>query len=264
MNRATSQETVEAWAEAYIGTDVLATKLCPPPPPTTWQRDRAATRIERPGRPPELEIVDRAPRMPRSLRSPEARARILHRFLHHELQAAELMAWAILAFPDTPADFRAGLLAVMQDELRHMAMYERHMQTLGYAFGDFPVRDWFWERVPSCETPLQFVACLGIGFEGGNLEHAARFAERFRAVGDEVGAEVQDQVGVEEVAHVRFAVTWFHHFGGPLEFDRWVAELPEPLSPMVMRGRPLHEKRRSAAGLSAAFIRALDAWQPDL
>ena len=51
----------------------------------------------------------RAPKSPgpEALRAPERRAALVHTFLHHELQAAELMCWAILAFPDTPEAFRA-------------------------------------------------------------------------------------------------------------------------------------------------------------
>lgn len=253
---------VERWARWYIGTRELACKLAPGGPPERWAASPAPLRLTAPGRPPELRVVERAPRMPRSLRSAEARARVMHRFLHHELQAAELMAWALLAFPETPRAFREGLLEVLQDEVRHMQLYAEHIRALGFEVGDFPVRDWFWQRVPSCETPAAFVACMGIGFEGGNLEHSARFADAFRAVGDERGAAIQDQVGQEEVAHVRFAVGWFRRFVGGLDFERWQAHLPEPLSPMVMRGRPLHGERRRLAGLEPAFLEALEAWEP--
>ncbi len=117
--------------------------------------------------------------------------------------------------------------------------------------------------MPACETPRQFVACIGIGFEGGNLDHSARFAAEFRECGDEEGAQVQELVGREEVAHVRFAVHWFHAFGDDtLTFEDWVGALPPPLSPLVMRGRPLQHARRAAAGLDDAFLAALEAWTP--
>ncbi len=56
---------------------------------------------------------------------------------------------------------------------------------------------------------MGFVAALGIGLEGANLDHTARFAERFRAVGDEAGAALQERICAEEVPHVRFAASWF-------------------------------------------------------
>src|SRR4051812_17966955 len=146
-------------------------------------------RLTTPGRPPELVAARRGERTPKqeALEQPHYRARTLHTFLHHELQAAELMCWAILAFPAAPPSFRSGLAKIARDEVRHMRMYRDYLVTLGHAFGDFPVRDWFWERVPASKTPAHFVATLGMGFEGGNLDHTARFRDRFRASGDRRG-----------------------------------------------------------------------------
>ncbi|MEJ7732652.1 MAG: DUF455 family protein [Polyangiaceae bacterium] len=229
----------------FIRCDDAEQKLAPPPPPPRWEADGGEAppprRLLAPGRPPAWTITARSPKTPRAgaLVSAVRRAQLFHSFLHHELQAAELMGWALLAFPETPRDFRAGLLRILGDELRHCRMYRAHLAELGHAVGDFAVRDWFWARVPSVRTPLSFVATMGIGFEGGNLDHSARFAERLRGAGDVRGAELSERVGAEEVAHVRFAVRWFREWAGTADFARWVAELPAPLSPMVMRGRPL-------------------------
>src|SRR6185312_12441409 len=141
------------------------------------------------------------------------RARALHAFLHHELQAAELMAWAVLAFPETPLEFREGLVRIAKDEIRHMRIYAEQIERLGFHVGDFEVRDWFWERVPTARTPASFVAVMGLGLESANLEHAASFAARFRAAGDEDGARAQEIVAREEIAHVRFGVRWFEELG---------------------------------------------------
>jgi uncharacterized ferritin-like protein (DUF455 family) len=198
---------------------------------------------------------------PEALRAPERRARIAHTFLHHELQAAELMCWAILAFPRSPEKFRLGLAKIACDEVRHMGMYADYLASLGCAFGDFPVRDWFWERVPSAETPAHFVATMGMGFEGGNLDHTVRFAERFRAVGDRNGAKLQETIFEEEIPHVRFGLRWFRSLTGASDFSSWVRYLPAPLSPMVMRGNPLEREGRARAGFSASFIDELDQWR---
>ncbi len=144
-----------------------------------------------------------------------------------------------------------------------MRMYAEEIARLGYAIGAFPVRDWFWERVPACPDPASFVAVMGLGFESGNLEHAASFALRFREAGDERGARVQELVAREEVAHVRFGARWFESFTGGLDFDTWRRSLPPPLSPMLMRGRPLNRDARRRAGVPEAFLDALERWQPD-
>src|SRR2546430_2292140 len=79
----------------------------------------AAIRIAAPGRPTELAIVaGRQARVPpvAGMRDPAQRARILHALANHELQAIELFAWAVLAYPDTPVAFRRGLVAILADE----------------------------------------------------------------------------------------------------------------------------------------------------
>ena len=168
----------------------------------------------------------------------------------------------MLAFPDTPEAFRGGLVGIARDEIRHMRLYREAIERLGHRFGDFAVRDWFWERVPSCATPASFVAVMGLGVESANLEHTASFAARFREAGDEEGARVQELVGREELAHVRFGARWFEHFTGGLDFDAWRRLLPPPLSPLLMRGKPIARKARRRAGQPEAFIDALDAWEP--
>ncbi len=254
--------TVERWARDYVLARDLAHKLAPPPRPRAWAERPQPERVAAPGRPPELTVAARSPKPlgPRALEHPERRARLVHTFLHHELQAAELMAWAVLAFPETPRAFRVGLLGVMADELRHMALYASYLTGHGFRFGDFPVRDWFWERVPSCLTPAAFVATLGVGVEGANLDHTRRFAERFRAAGDDEGARLQETVGREEIPHVRFARRWLARFAGKDDFDAWRAELPPPLSPLLMRGVPMDRPARLRAGYTEDFLDRLAAY----
>lgn len=258
-------DTIERWAFDYVTTTDLAWKRAPPPPPRAWAPRSIPLRVARPGRPPELRITSRAPKTPgrEALRAPERRAALVHTFLHHELQAAELTCWAILAFADAPEAFRAGLLGVARDEIRHLALYEAHLATLGARFGGFPVRDWFWERIPLSASPAHFLAAFGIGLEGANLDHTARFTERFEAAGDPAGAALQARIGAEEVPHVRFALRWFERFTGELTFAVWARHLPPPLSPLLMRGQPLNREARLRAGFPEPFVDELSRWRAE-
>ena len=259
--------TVERWCEKLVSAVTLAGKVAPPPPPdlradASWGPRSDPLRLAAPGRPPELSVVARAPGAPRpeAVRDPGARARLLHTFVHHELQAAELFAWGVLAFPATPREFRAGLVRLALEELEHLRLYLALLEGLGRRYGDFPVRDWFWQRVPSCTTPESFVALQGLGLEGANLEHAARYAAAFRRIGDEPSAAVLEQVGREEIAHVAFARHWFERFtGAALDYERWKAALPPPLSPAILRGKPLNLDARRRAGLDEQFLARLAA-----
>jgi len=255
--------TVEDWARAYLSSPSLAYKCAPPPWPESWSEGDASSDL-RPVRPPELVVTRDKPKSVKlgGVKNPRTRAELIHKFWHHELQAAELMCWAVLRYPETPRDFRRGLLRIARDEIRHMALYAEHLQLLGYELGAFPVRDWFWERVPTCRNALEFVAFLGMGLEGANLEHTERFAGWFRAVGDERGADIQDQVGREEVAHVRFATRWFREWTGDVDFDAWCAQLPPPITPLLLKGKNLRWDLRRKAEMPDPFLEQLEAWLP--
>lgn len=259
--------TASDWARAYIRAERITDKLAPPVRPDLSAeapgcgQSVAPERLAGPGRAASLSVVDRAERIPRAgaLRETSARAKLLHVFLHHEIQAAELFAWAFLAFPQAPLEFRRGLLRILDDEVRHAAMYAKRLGELGARYGDHAVRDWFWERTLQCESPLQYVALMGLGFEGGNLEHAQRFSLQLAEAGDDTSAGLVAQVGREEIAHVRFAAEWFCRWTGRAledgpDFDVWSAALPRPLTPAVLHGTPVDRERRGKAGLSAEFL----------
>lgn len=262
LDPALAAGTLEAWAWEVIHTPDLEAKLMPGPPPTRLGVGLESRRPGAPSRPAPLQVHARADKSPKAgaLARPEVRAKLLHVFLHHELQAAEIFCWAILAFPETPESFRRGLAKIAADELRHARAYRTQVERLGSKLGDFPVRDWFWERFVDCHSPLEFVALMGLGFEGGNLDHCATWSERFRAVGDEEGAGCQEEIGEEEVEHVAFAAHWFRRWHGDLEFESWRLALPAPLTPTVLRGRPFNREARLRAGCSEGFLQEFEAW----
>lgn len=252
--------TVERWAWEFVSSPRLADKLAPPQPPTIWENPTHAYLVTNPGRPAQLVPRENKKKTPK-VQLPERRAEVLHTFLHHELQAAELMAWAILAFPTTPTAFRRGLLSLCRDEIRHLQMYRDHLETLGHPFGSFTINDWFWKRVPTDNpTPAHFVARLGIAFEGANLDHGARYTAAFAAAGDARAAAIQAQIVEEEVPHTAFALHWFEVFTGDVAFDRWRTYLPKPISPVMARGLPLNVEARLRAGYSREFLSALAGW----
>jgi len=257
--------TVESWARAFVLSRDPAEKVAPPTPPSEWDLQPIEERLVAPGRPPSWTISNVGSRTPATaaLSEPRLAARLLHTFLHHELQAAELMAWALLAFPETPMEFRQGLLRIAEDELRHLRGYAALLSELGFHIGDFPVRDWFWERVPSCATPGQFCALMGMGLEAANLEHAPAFAHKFAAVGAKRVAEYLREVAHDEVQHVRFGVRWFGHFVGPIDFETWRKTLPAPLTPLLMRGKRMDVGVRLDGGRSLRFVEDLRSWTPD-
>jgi uncharacterized ferritin-like protein (DUF455 family) len=253
---------VQAWAQELLSVPTASAALGLGKPPVRTSNSSARQAPDRPARlegrvPPVRDGSKRSFRRS-SLGRPRGRAELLARFAHHELQAAELMAWALLRFGGTPRAFRAGLARIAWEELEHARLLERRVRELGHDPEEFGRRDWFWERVVQVAGPGEFCAMMGLGLEGANLEHAELWAERLHAAGDEVSARIQERIGREELAHVRFARRWFERFLGPLEFDRWAAALPAPLTPGLLRGPRMAREARLAAGFDADFIAALE------
>src|SRR4029079_5018404 len=97
-------------------------KRTPPPDDLVLEDAGSPLRLAAPGRPATLQIVPGpAARVPpiAGMRDPAQRVRILHALANHELQAIELFAWALLAFPDAPIAFRRGLVAILAPESWH-------------------------------------------------------------------------------------------------------------------------------------------------
>ena len=256
---------IRDFARTVLETEDLAVKLTPPRQELTDEEPGPAERAVGPGRPPHLRFaLDARSRADtpsvEGMHDPAQRPRILHGLANHELQAAELFAWALLAFPDAPSDFRRGLLRILQDEQRHTRMYIARLEDHGHRFGDFPVNGYFWKKTPHIHSPLDFVCAMSLTFENANLDYTVDSAEAARHAGDPKTAVVVDQVHRDEIEHVRFGWTWLQVFKGEDEsaWDAWQNHLTFPLRPRRARGRTFYREGREAAGLDPEFIRRLE------
>jgi uncharacterized ferritin-like protein (DUF455 family) len=249
------------FARTVLETEDLAVKLAPPREPLTDEQPGPAFRAEGPGRPPELRLVEglkvEVPSM-EGMPDPAQRPRILHALANHELQAAELFAWALLAFPDAPPDFRRGLTGILQDEQRHTRMYIARLEDTGARFGDFPVNFYFWNKVGHLHSPLDFICAMSLTFENANLDHTVDYEKAARRAGDPKTAVVIEQVHRDEIEHVSFGWTWLQAWkGDESAWDVWQRHLTWPLRPFRARGTRFHREGREAAGLDPEFIRRL-------
>lgn len=212
-----------------------------------------------PSRPVELQIASRGERLsipsPRAVGDPEHRVRAIHAFANHELMALELMAWALLAYPEAPVDFRRGLVDVLFDEQRHLRMYVNRIAALGARFGDLPVNDHFWRCAPSLTTPLKWACAMNLTFEQANLDHAPFWAAAFRDVGDEATAAIMDKIAADEEEHVAFgARLLLKESAGRDPFEVYRDNLTHYNEPKRARGPEFRAEARIRAGLPASFV----------
>ncbi|MEX2205522.1 MAG: DUF455 family protein [Myxococcota bacterium] len=221
-----------------------------------------ALHFERPARGPGLELragVERLPR-PTELGDPRARMACLRRFAHHELMAVELFAWALLLWPDTPAELRRGWCLALADEQRHCRMYLERLRAHGAELGDEPLSDYFWKHAPAIRAhargPAAFLAAIGLTLEQANLDFTLVYAEGFRNGGDEASAHVAEVVHADEQRHVRLAAEWLARLApeGEDPVDSYREAVPYPLEAARAKGRRFSAEARRASGLSEALI----------
>lgn len=260
---------IRQFAERCLLSTDLADKLLAPDSPLTDREPGLPRRVEVPGRPPGLEFAPRrsAPALPaaEALRDPPKRGRAHHILANHELQALEVMAWVLLAFPDAPGGFRAGVATIMQDEQRHTRMHIERAERLGVSFGQYPVNCYIWKKAMDLTSPLEYCACLPLLFEGRNLDHSLELAEQFSAVGDERSAAVLRTIHRDEIQHVAFGLEWLRTLkpAGMSDWEAFESSLKWPLRPVKARGHAFQRDARIAAGMSPEFIERLAACDPD-
>lgn len=254
------------FAHRIVTAVTLAAKLEPPPANLNFVESVPPQRIEAPGRPDNLRIAPgRHARVPpiAGMPDPAQRVRIVHALANHELQAVELFAWALLAYPDAPASFRRGLIAILADEQRHMAAYIERLTALGARFGDHPVTGHFWNQIGQFVGPIEFVCAMGLTFEQANLDFCGDYASAARSCGDSATATVIEQIHEDEIRHVHFAWVWLRRFSGATDlWDAYTTHVRFPLGPARARGAHLDRESRRRAGIDESFIAALDAIAP--
>jgi len=258
--------TLREFAERVVLSREIEEKLAPPP------RDLAEFDHDRgdgaapgaPGRPEELDIRPaRAARVPPLSGWPDVaqRRRIIHALANHELQATELFARALLAFPEAPAELRRDWLGVLREEQVHTRLHIGRLEALGGRFGERPVSGLFWRRVAGARTPVEFICAMSLTFENANLDHAPAVAAAARHHGDETTARILDRIAADEIGHVALGRRWLARLASPGEslWSSYRRHLLAPLHPGRARGGEFLPAARREAGLDEEFIAGLAA-----
>ena len=196
---------------------------------------------------------------PGALIDPHKRGIAHHILANHELQAVEVMAFVLLAFPDAPAEFRTGLVHIIDDEQRHTRMHADRAAELGVPFGSQPVNCYIWQKAQSFESVLDYLCGLPLVFENRNLDHTVEFERYFLDAGDERSAGIVRAIHRDEIEHVRFGIDWLRRMK-PADKSDWETfrdHLKWPLRPEKARGDDFQTDARIAAGLSPEFVEAL-------
>lgn len=255
---------VQQFAEQLLFGTQLADKLCKPKGlivSHSYRDARGAPAV--PGRPSGLQFLPKSDRQAfpsvQNIDDPIVRGNILHFFANHELLAIELMALALIKFPNTPDTFKKEVIALLSQEQNHLQLYIDRMSELGVSFGDVPVNDFFWRTISPVDTPLKYVTHLNLGFEQANLDFALYYERLFKEVGDTTTAALMRRVYLEEIGHVAHGVRWFDTWRdeSQSEWQSFCSNLRLPFSPSRARGIGFDFEGRRKAGLSEGYIESL-------
>lgn len=222
-----------------------------------------------PGRSELLKFDNQQVKFPKntSFHLEEKRGLALHFFANHELLAIEMMAAALLLYPDNGKDmiqFKKGLINTIQDEQKHLKLYLARMKQFGIELGEFPMNDFFWRSMDKLKTPSHFYAAMAMTFESANLDFAQYYEKAFLAVEDLETAKIMKIVYEDEISHVALGAHWLNQWRG--DKDLWTYftnHLPGVMTPARSKGIHFDRSSRERAGLDAVFLDQLDAFRDD-
>lgn len=263
-------QTVSEFAERVLFSNSLEEKLTHAPPALILDPPRKGTfrTPSLPGRPEELRPRANSGKSPfpseQQIHNEEQRGILLHFFTNHELLAVELMALALLKFPDAPDSFRKGVLRTLQEEQNHTRWYLERMKSCGLRFGDHHLSPMIWSHISSMESPLDYVSRLSLTFEQANLDYAKYYSEILKKAGDHESSQLLAQIYKDEIAHVGHGLKWLRRWkeNAQSDWDAWNQQLHFPLSPIRAKGQaPFNEEGRRKAGLDSHFINSLKHFQ---
>lgn len=163
-----------------------------------------------PGRPLAPIIVPPQQVKQRSLHTTEGRATLLHALAHIEFNAINLALDVIWRYADMPDTFYGDWLYVAYEEVLHFELLCQHINSLGYAYGDFSAHDGLWDMAERTKTDL--VARLALvprTLEARGLDACPLVRAKLAQAGDEAAAAILDIILRDEVGHVALGNKWY-------------------------------------------------------
>jgi len=202
-----------------------------------------------------------------SLAHGDNRAKAFHFFANHELLAIEMMAAALLIYPEETEEeqfIKLRILDTLQDEQKHFKLYRHYMNERGVKFGDFPLNDFFWRQMKDLKTPTQFFAMMSLTFESANLDFAKYYSELFEQFEDLEGSRILETVYQDEISHVALGAQFLKKWRQDKSLWQYYQDhLVFPLTPARAKGMNFDFTGRKRAGLPEDFIHSLEAYQDD-
>jgi uncharacterized ferritin-like protein (DUF455 family) len=212
-----------------------------------------------PGRPARPELVPPLNVKPRSMRTLEGRAALIHALAHIEFNAINLALDAIWRFAGMPREYYADWLRVAAEEALHFSLLAAHLRTLGFAYGDFPAHNSLWDMAEKTGGDvLARIALVPRTLEARGLDASPGVRAKLAQAGDDAAAAILDIILRDEIGHVAVGNRWFGWLCDQRGIDpvAGYAELAVRYKAPPLRG-PFNLDARRAAGFTETELAAL-------
>ena len=214
-----------------------------------------------PGRPDRPPLVPPREVGQRSMASVEGRAALIHALAHIEFNAINLALDAVWRFDGMPEAFYADWLQVAAEEALHFSLLSGHLQSLGYAYGDFSAHNSLWEMAEKTRGDLLArMALVPRTLEARGLDATPGVRNKLAHAGDHQAAGILDIILRDEIGHVQIGNRWYRWLCEQrgLEPIATYRELARAYKAPVLKG-PFNVDARRQAGFSEDELATLTA-----
>ena len=214
-----------------------------------------------PGRPERPLLVHPSQLKNRAVGTLEGRAALIHSLAHIEANAINLALDLVWRFDGLPEPFYADWLQVAREEALHFQLLSDHLQTLGFAYGDFPAHNGLWEMAEKTSHDLLArLALVPRTLEARGLAVTPAIQNKLISVGDRAGAAILDVILRDEIGHVAVGNHWYRHLCGLRQLDpiQTYVSLAATYGARALQG-PFNLAARRAAGFDEAELALLVA-----
>ena len=214
-----------------------------------------------PGRPARPELVAPGLVKHRSMATLEGRAALLHALAHIEFNAVNLALDILWRFAGMPDAFYRDWLRVAREEAYHFDLLRQRLDTLGYAYGDFPTHNGLWDMAERTRGDLLArLALVPRTLEARGLDASPMIRNKLAGAGDADSAAIVDIILRDEIGHVAIGNHWFKLLCSQAgqEPVACYADLAQRYDAPRLRG-PFNLEARRAAGFDDAELAALQA-----
>ncbi len=168
-----------------------------------------------PGRESKPVLVSPRELRPRPVSNAVGRAALIHALTHIECNAVNLSLDACWRFFGMPEQYYRDWLKVAAEEAYHFTLLSDHLQTLGYAYGDFPAHNGLWDMVEKTKGDvLARMALVPRTLEARGLDASPPMRAKLAQAGDHAAAGIVDIILRDEIGHVAVGNRWY----------RWLCE----------------------------------------